>query len=288
SGGGHAYAVFANTAETKETIQLAAENINNWFIDNYGDDLYLACGYTECSANELMNIGDKNVSSYSQIFVRLSHVVGKKKLQRYTAKQLKRLNNRSEKEHERECKICFHGSRNLNKENICESCKNFIDISTQLAKPATGSEAEILAVVLKEKPDEKTPSVKLPSLDGGDEYLALLSTERITEALSNGIVSPSKIYGENYNGRNIPVGTCAFWVENKDKASEMIKFDDMAKYALGVNKIAVLRADVDNLGAAFISGFDSSVKKGKSGLQLTSVFSHHLSLFFKTFISDIF
>lgn len=44
-----------------------------------------------------------------------------------------------------------------------------------------------------------------------------------------------------------------------------------------------MRADVDNLGQAIVSGFDGKV----SGLSRTATLSRHLSIFFKYFIRDI-
>lgn len=84
SGGGHAYAIFDNTVQTKEAIDHALENTNNWFIEHFGTELYLAGGYTECSARKLMNMPDeKGASPYSEMFIRLSQEIGRKKLQRY-------------------------------------------------------------------------------------------------------------------------------------------------------------------------------------------------------------
>ena len=53
--------------------------------------------------------------------------------------------------------------------------------------------------------------------------------------------------------------------------------------AEGIKRIAVMRADVDNLGQTFVSGFS----QGKSTLSRTATLSRQLSVFFKHYIRDI-
>lgn len=70
--------------------------------------------------------------------------------------------------------------------------------------------------------------------------------------------------------------------------SECNTFEEMAKAALGVERIGVLRADVDNLGATFVSGFDNPDNNNRYvTLSRTATLSRHLSLFFKNYINNI-
>ena len=62
--------------------------------------------------------------------------------------------------------------------------------------------------------------------------------------------------------------------------------DELAEQAAGVRRIAVCRMDVDNLGHAFISGFEQETEKDPVKrmhyvtLSRTSAFSRQMSLFF--------
>ena len=88
-----------------------------------------------------------------------------------------------------------------------------------------------------------------------------------------------RIYGKNalYTGKNIAT---KLWVGDYNTGDT---FEQLAESAEGIKRIAVLRADVDNLGQAIVSGFDGKV----SGLSRTATLSRHLSIFFKYFIRDI-
>lgn len=54
----------------------------------------------------------------------------------------------------------------------------------------------------------------------------------------------------------------------------------------GIRRLAVFRADIDNLGQAFVSGFESE-KHGQRYVTLsrTATFSRKLALFFKRHIN---
>lgn len=61
-----------------------------------------------------------------------------------------------------------------------------------------------------------------------------------------------RTYGKNkmYTGKNVAT---KLWVGNYH--SDCNTFEEMAKKSEGIERIGVLRADVDNLGTTFVSGF---------------------------------
>lgn len=65
-------------------------------------------------------------------------------------------------------------------------------------------------------------------------------------------------------------------------------FEELAKKSEGINRIAVFRADVDNLGDAFVNGF-ASKKYGEKYMTIsrTATFSRKMSMFFKYHINYI-
>ena len=89
-----------------------------------------------------------------------------------------------------------------------------------------------------------------------------------------------RIYGKNalYTGKNIAT---KLWVGDYNTGDT---FEQLAESAKGIKRIAVLRADVDNLGQAIVSGFDGKV----SGLSRTATLSRNiLSEIFWNMVSTV-
>jgi CRISPR-associated protein Csm1 len=92
--------------------------------------------------------------------------------------------------------------------------------------------------------------------------------------------------GQEY-GCNIFVGD----YRATDDNGKPLSFDDFVKRCQGIHRLGVLRADVDNLGQAFISGFernkDDKVNYEYVTLSRTSTLSKNLAMFFKYYINEI-
>ena len=78
-------------------------------------DLYMAIGYAECSANELMNLPN---GSYQEIFHRVSEKLSYAKSHRYTAQEIAVLNAQTQEEHERECIVCGRSDRLVSENTV--------------------------------------------------------------------------------------------------------------------------------------------------------------------------
>lgn len=93
-----------------------------------------------------------------------------------------------------------------------------------------------------------------------------------------------RAYSKNklYTGKHIAT---KLWVGDYSTGST---FEEFAREAEGISRIGVLRADVDNLGQAIVSGFCNS-KNGDRYMTLsrTATLSRQLSLFFKYYIRFI-
>jgi CRISPR-associated protein Csm1 len=84
------------------------------------------------------------------------------------------------------------------------------------------------------------------------------------------------------------------WVGDYISSSDL---EDLAGQSKGIKRLAVLRADVDDLGSAFITGFERSgeqtgeqtpeEKYKYQTLSRTAAFSRQMSLFFKYYINQI-
>lgn len=273
SGGGRAYLLLPNTENTKNAIESCMNSINNWLLENYDIALYIAYAYTECSAADLFLSTDQ--SQYNNIFIRLSTELSANKADRYKSKQILQLNRKSDQQHERECRICSRSNREIDSKGVCTLCNDFISVSSFLL------DESLCIVILNQELQNNLPSLKLPSTCARTDYLYFLNPQKLSEIPNNQIV---EVYhrGENGPGQRFEMGTYAYTVKN-----EMATFEQISEETEEIRRIAVLRADVDNLGLAFMKGFDSAGSSGYCPLLLTAALSKKLSLFFKHYLQKI-
>lgn len=136
TGGGHCYLILANTDETKQTLDEFEKAVNGWLIDNFATGLYVAGGYAECSSNDIQNKPD---GSYAELFAEISKNISHKKLHRYSASDILKLNSSFSGDGKRECKCCKSPSflvksisDNGQEEYRCEFCNSLIKLSDDI------------------------------------------------------------------------------------------------------------------------------------------------------------
>lgn len=266
SGGGHAYIILPNTEGIKEILVEYEKQINDWFMEYYRTDLYIASGYSECSANSFCN---EPSGSYKEIFAEVSKKISDKKMKRYSSDVIKALNSIEQKDGSRECKVCHRVDR-LTKEDKCEICTGIENISKDILN------RELFAVV-----EDKISESCLPLPFGYN--LVALRKEEADKLEKNGQIK--RIYAKN--NLDIDDSYIKIWVGDYHNGDD---FSTLANSASGIKRLAVMRADVDNLGQAFVSGFENSKSKNSDQyvtLSRTATFSRKLSMFFKLHINEI-
>lgn len=263
AGGGHAYFILANTQKTKTILAEFDADIKACMQDTFGIDLYIGSGYCECSCNDLQNKPD---GAYSNCFREVSGAVSQNKFRRYGASQIKALNKGKKTDGERECKIC-HSSYNLNENGVCSLCDGFAKLSKDILN------REIFTVV-SDKEKGILPIYKNGYLSGGnikrkdgEEYLNTNKKILIRAYSKNGVYK-----GKDYV-KTIYVGD----YHNADT------LENLVKDGVGIKRLGVLRGDIDNLGKAFVGGFE----KSKQTLSKSAAFSRKLTQFFKYDINNI-
>lgn len=278
SGGGHAYALLPNTKEAREIIDEFDEEVKDWFLDNFDISLYLASGYTSCTSNELAD-------DIGKVYQRVGMEVSKKKAKRYQASDIRRLNSLSNAKSERECRECKRSDR-LNDEGLCDICQPLIDIS-----PLVTIDEMYFVVEENQYRNGKYFYLPLPF----DKSLTIKTLDQARES------SYVRIYSKNNPSMGIGYAT-NLWVGDYTAKTKYTKnklraktFEELAEESTGISRIAVLRADVDNLGQAFIYGFKEQ-KDGKvvqksnrkyETISRTATLSRHLSMFFKYYLNDL-
>ena len=116
-GGGHSYILLPNTAAAKETAEVWMDEVNQWLLQTFQTDLFVAYGFAPCSARNLKN---EPKGSYSDLFRQMSSGISAQKVHRYSADRILYLNRRNESG-DRECRICRR-LKPLNAEDICGLC----------------------------------------------------------------------------------------------------------------------------------------------------------------------
>lgn len=265
AGGGHCYLLLPNTEETVKCFDEFCREINQWYMQNFQISLYIAGGYVPCSCNTLNNIPD---GSYSELFRSMSAMISHRKSNRYNKEDIYKLNHMRTKDYDRECSVCKRIGK-INAEGRCELCEAIEQFSAKVLQ------AQIFTVTLN--PDAK--GLPLP----GDCCLITDTEQSLRERMQNDDYFV-RAYGKNamYTGKHIAT---KLWVGDYTNGNS---FEEFAQTATGIDRIGVLRADVDNLGHAFVAGFDNPDNANRYvTISRTATLSRQLSLFFKLYINKI-
>ena len=297
SGGGNFNLLLPNTEEVKEFLELTKNNVNNWFMNRFNIQLYLEIKAQECSSNEIANDITSSIKENNlvgEIYSGVSTKLAEGKMNRYTKDQLANLfdqdSNINKLRHlDRECKTCKSSRGNLI-EGVCEYCLSYEWLGQKLASLRT-TEQEKYLVILDDIYEGEKSFVELPNADGETAYLQIVSEESYGELLKQNRIVRA------YSVNSLKVGTKLMkniWMGNYNvRASKkygLIEFDELVKKSVGINRLAVLRADIDNLGMAFVNGFvneDEEAKYRYVSLTRSAVLSRKLTEFFKQNINEI-
>lgn len=262
NGGGHFYMLLPNTDSVKSKLDFAGEKINEWFISEFGTDLYLALAYVEADKTDLKNT--------QNIFKNISLKLSKNKQARYTKAQLKTILKPQELVSEHECSICRTSVKTTTKRGndlgqVCDTCYNLIEAGKNLINNN---------IVMSVTTDESEQSLHLPSLDNNKKFL---NFKEIKDAVRY-YVKNQRYTGKNYT-TNLFVGDYNYRLKENEPAD----FSDLVSDSNGIKRLAAFRCDVDNLGRAFTSGFSTDY----ATISRTTSLSRQLSIFFKFYINKI-
>ncbi|MBD9120478.1 MAG: type III-A CRISPR-associated protein Cas10/Csm1 [Ruminococcaceae bacterium] len=232
-------------------------------MKNFDISLYVATAYKEASANTFKNIPEE---SYKTLFRSVSNQLSDKKLNRYSSADILYLNHKSRELYDRECRVCKRLGK-VNEDDLCSFCSSIKKLSNSILYN------DFFVVV--DKYEEN--AVPLPN----DNYLLGENEGDLRERMKNN--NYIRVYSINKpcTGNNI---ANVLWLANNDKDNTRNQtFEELAKASEGIKRIAVLRADVDNLGQAFVQGFSEKYNT----LSRTATLSRQLSIFFTKYLKEI-
>lgn len=262
-GGGHCYMLLPNTEIVKNAVDSYEKDVNEWFLQEFGTALYVAGGYAACSADDLKN---EPRGSYSELYYTMSGIISEKKLHRYSAEEIRILNRRRH-DGERECEVCRKMAK-VDKEGRCSVC-------AALQKMSGGILKRSFFTVTSKYEDGALP---LP----GEKFLIPDTQEQLVIRMEDSSYVRTYTKNKFYTGKYV---TTKLWVGDYTSGDT---FEEFARAAEGIERIGVLRADVDNLGKTFVQGFRRPDGDERYvTISRTSALSHQLSLFFKCYMNKI-
>lgn len=297
--GGHFYLLTDNTEKTKKIVRNAEITLNRQLTSLFSGTLYLALGMVEVCANDLMEPAGNGTRT--NIFRAVSEKVSLSKQHRYDETTLSELFDEHSAFNEvskgnRECAICHSSERHLSSYaanhseddvEVCDTCNGLYLLGKSLI-----DEGKTLFAVLEDSPMKG--SIPLPSLDSKTLSLLPASEEDLEKWKKEGLFI--RIYDKNQS-RTSHLMASRIWTADyacRGNDSHILDFNELAEssgdeYSLGINRLGVLRADVDNLGAAFIAGF---IRKGQNPetyatLSRYAALSRSMAYFFRRVILDI-
>ena len=284
SGGGNFYVLLPNTQLVQDKLTEVKNKVNRWFLEKWGSSLYLSMGWAECSGDDFKGGEDNRLG---KVYKRVREKISRDKHSRYSVEELgmlfdhgSELNRTLDKT--KECSICHNSSHELveyGKDSVaCPNCKALRDLGAELLK------GDVLAV-FDECPAD-TASVEIPATDG-KMYLAVFRLSETDEKCLNA----RRIYVKNkmYTGRLMATRLWMGDYITKDRYGKTLDFKELVELSggsadsSGIRRLGILRADVDNLGAAFMAGFTQKYNT----LGRTAALSRQLSLFFKCYINHL-
>ena len=277
AGGGHAYLMLPNTQKAKSLLLSFQGELKDWFIREHGTDLYLAAAWVPCSADDLSNKGN-DAQRFSNLFRNLSGKLSDAKAARYSADDIRRMNfDDIFADTGRECRECHRSVALATDDEVCSTCKSLHDISAELVRKDVFS---IASQPAKREDRGHAPRLSLPfgcelTLFDRESYLKQQPVIR-------------RVYTKNSWDAGIDLAT-HIWMgdytaeTNGEGISAYAKSSSTLGANRGIKRLGVLRADVDNLGAAFAGGIPAE----KASISRTATLSRAVSYFFKHKINDI-
>ncbi len=288
TGGGRFYLLAPNTAQIKKEIEDFAAYVNEWLLENFGTQLFVAFGIAECTPAELSG------RRYgSDIFARADLQVENSKKNRYSEAVLADLFD-PESDFNKcgqgtECCVChreLEGSDEGRKDGLCHRCRALLELGK-----ASFTEDRVLAICS----NRAGGSVAVPGYHRV-LYLKLIPAGELEKFKAhNKIIHLYSTRGGSASGFPfLRLRRCDYFVRDPKSGRvldmEMLGSKSIGETYTGVKRLGVLMADVDAIGMALKAGFyrnDLPDPLRYLTFARQAVLSGRLSFFFKIILNKI-
>ena len=220
---------------------------------------------------------------YREIYQETSRMISEKKISRYDATTLRVL-NKGGKQSERECEIC-HAVGDIKELRIGgEDVQNLCPICRELR----GFAAKIHTFNDTENPERE--DYYYFQIVEGEEGLPIGPGAVLLAVDGDDIPTSGRLYVKiNFLRTMLLFMSISETVRQRISKIMLVclkkKIEGNEGETRGIKRLAVLRLDVDNLGAAFMAGFSEQAAGSYNTLARSAVFSQQMSLFFKFHIN---
>lgn len=266
-GGGHAYFLLPNTHRVKSELEAFEKRFNQFLLEHFQTKLYVAFGWSEFSGSDIIS-ELSSPEGYRAIYQRASRQISDKKLSRYDWQTLLQLNQGGKKEG-RECQICHSIDRltECHDQTLCHVCNQLREFSGKIKNQyfLVSSDSSGLPI---------GPEAYLTAIDEKDKVSKETGTVYVKNNLASSISDAKPIFIGDYVAKNID--------EYAKASTEYLQPN--GKQA-GIKRLAVVRLDVDDLGAGFMAGFSEQENGRYNTFSRTAMFSRSMSQFFKVYIN---
>ncbi|MGI6781386.1 MAG: type III-A CRISPR-associated protein Cas10/Csm1 [Acholeplasmataceae bacterium] len=278
-GGGHGYLILPNTYKAKELFKEQIQHFNNFFLKEFNYNLYLASSIVEVSPNDLISINSsgQHNNAFSGVMSETFKQTSKSKAQRFNFEVLQKLNSLEYEAGMRECSVCGTSNRlkKVGDKFICEICDSFLKFSDDLFK-----DDNIYYVVVLNK--LKNQDYLLFPYQERYCYLHAISREEFNQVPNDRILfSYVKNDFKAFETQSTSIFVADYAV--KDKKGQLSIGEIMKLEPEEMDRIAVMKLDVDSLGEVFKNRFP---EKMYTISRMTSL-SSHLSIYFKFYINEL-
>ena len=220
------YMLLPNVPKTIEILENYKKIVNDFLLKELGTSVYYEISHTETSAEELGNKLSENIKKENQIkeiFKRNSIETSRKKLNRYSEKQLEKIFDEDSDLNKiyndtKECVICkksekeeilIKNSQNESNGNIeiCDYCKNYIKLGRDISK----SFHQKRTFFMEKNCEENSSKLKFPKYPKGSVEIVFRNFETVEEVEKESdkfyrFYSINDDYFGKGNSRNIKIG----------------------------------------------------------------------------------
>ncbi len=258
-GGGTFQLLLPNTEKTKIRLEKIELEIQKYLYDKYKTNLGLVLAYIELDEEGIINysasltkLQGELVDAKNQKFL---NIIDVEKDQFF----IKRDNIQNM------CIYCYEQEA-THKDNICDNCNTHISLGEKLVK----NRLKYIVYDFEKEIEECDVKVSFGPM-GQVCFFKDLNNMNIGFMVEN--INGTGSFGRlKFVGNTVPI-----------KEGVVASFNDIGLMAEGDDKIAVLKMDIDNLGAIFSTGFRDENKS----IARTSTLSRMIELFFCGYINKI-
>nr|WP_278751638.1 type III-A CRISPR-associated protein Cas10/Csm1 [Fischerella thermalis] len=288
AGGGNLYILAPAIESVKSIVEEIRQQFNEWLLGEFQGKVFLALDFLD------FPITDVTTAKFAEYWSELTSKKLAAQNSRKFAENISKFLQESES-HE-PCKVCHRDDvepeklKQLNKNEpdsvlACETCCRMFELGGQLLR------VEVIVRSQSENLEDKfdTLAFELPATDKRDAknvYYHLFRRWKQIVPDNDTALLVNDWNIEHYKfsqfKKCFPLLLGNYAKESSEEKGFIIRANEMAKKAKGINRLGYLRMDVDNLGRIFAEGLG-----GNKTLPRIAGLSRQMSYFFKVYLNSL-